>query len=357
MNTDATVLSHLAGKFTIQTENLATEALAFILRRPVARAAIRTLAEQFGCPCPDDLTFETQLSNEEGARPDIIGKSPDGSVRLLIEAKFWAGLTEAQPVSYLEKSLPSEGGILLFVAPEKRLSTLWAELTRRVGMQTAPSANHCIRVGPNILALTSWKILLEKLIAQVDLAGDLKCVADLRQLAGLCDRMDAEAFLPLTSEEMTSMLGQRVVQFCELANELTNLLVFRGLGDVKGLRATGGHGWYGRYLRLKGYAAVLHFSAWNWSKWGKSPLWLGIKGEDWKRSAKIRDVLVRSSIDFGEDDEHEYCFIPIRLTTGVEREKVIADALDQLMLVVVALPPPVNALISDPPASEMMPFG
>ena len=153
------------------------------------------------------------------------------------------------------------------------------------------------------------------------------------------------------------MLGQRVLQFGELANELTDLLVFRGLGDVKGLRATGGHGWYGRYLRLKGYAAVLQFSALHWSKWGKSPLWLGIKGEDWKRSAKVRDALVQSSIKFQEYDDREYCFIPILLTTGVEKEKVIADALAQLSHIVEALPPPISALISEPPASEMMPAG
>ena len=355
MDTDATVLSHLAGKFTIQPENLATEALAFILRRSVAaRVAIRTMAAHFGCPCPDDLTFETQISNYDGARPDVIGKFPDGNVRLLIEAKFWAGLTEAQPVSYLEKSLPSEGGLLLFVAPEKRLHNLCSELSRRVVAAgyprehpTTPGPNRwCIRVGSNILALTSWRVFLETIIGQVDQAGDLKCMGDLKQLAGLCDQMDADAFLPLTSEEMTSTLGQRIVQFCDLANVLTEQLVSIGHGNVSGLKATGGHGWYGRYLHLKGqgavrgYGAVIQFSAWNWSKWSESPLWLGIRGEDWRPSAKVRDALVRSSIDFQEGDS--YCFVPIRLPLGAEREEVIADGLAQILRVIDALPPPAS---------------
>jgi hypothetical protein len=195
---------------------------------------------------------------------------------------------------------------------------------------------------------------LETLIRQVDQAGDLKCVADLKQLVGLCDQMDTNAFLPLTSEEMTSTLGQRIVQFCDLAYDLTGQLVSMGHGNVKGLIASAGHGWYGRYLRLKGYGAVIQFSAWNWSKWSMSPLWLGVKGEDWKRSAKVRDALLRSSIEFREDDQHEYCFIPIRLTTGEERERVIADALDQIIRVVEALPPPVSTPISEPPATELM---
>jgi hypothetical protein len=363
MSIDATVLSHIAGKFTTQTENLATEALVFILQRSVAaRIAIREMAQRSGCDCSDDLTFETQVSNDDGSRPDVLGKLPDGNVRLVIEAKFWAGLTESQPVSYLQKSLPQTGGMLLFVAPEKRLYTLWLELTRRVvaagyslEQPGLPGLNKCcVRVGLHVLALVSWRLLLDTLISRVEQAGDLKSVADLKQLVGLCEQMDANAFLPLTSEEMTSTLGLRVMQFCDLANVLTEQLVFMGHGNVQGLRATGGYGCYSRYLRFKNYGAILQFSAWNWSKWSLSPLWLGVKGEDWKRSSKVRDALTRFSIEFREDDEHEYCFIPIHLTTGVEKEKVIADAFDQLIRVAEALPPPKSTLISEPSTSDLL---
>ena len=358
---NVTVLSHLAGRFTIQTENLASEALAFILKRSsAARRGLSALSNQCCFSIEEELSFETQLSNDDGSRPDIIGKTASGEVRLLLEAKFWAGLTESQPVGYLA-SFPSSGGnLLLFVAPERRLHTLWAELIRRVlasGTEVQPSLkqvdSYVMRVNSNYLSLVSWSFLLATLIRFVDQSGDAKTVADLSQLVGLCDQMDANAFLPLTSEELTSTLGQRVLQFCDLANVLTERLVIEQHGNTQGLRTSGSNGSYSRYLWLKGYGTILQFSPHNWAKWSGSPLWLGVKGENWKRSPKVRDALLRATIEFHEDEEHEYCFVPIYLTTGAEQAKVIEDAYAQIMRVVVALPPAVSTKPSDSLNSQL----
>ena len=54
-----------------------------------------------------------------------------GVVRVLVENKFWAGLTETQPVGYLDQ-LPSDvSAALLFVVPHTRLHSVWAELKER----------------------------------------------------------------------------------------------------------------------------------------------------------------------------------------------------------------------------------
>jgi hypothetical protein len=49
----------------------------------------------------------------------------------MIEAKFWAGLTDRQRVHYLRR-LEHNRALLLFVAPAQRLESLWPELERRV---------------------------------------------------------------------------------------------------------------------------------------------------------------------------------------------------------------------------------
>ena len=50
-----------------------------------------------------------------------------------MEAKFWAGLTENQPNAYLARlPLDERPAVLLFVAPEARLETLWPELRRLI---------------------------------------------------------------------------------------------------------------------------------------------------------------------------------------------------------------------------------
>ena len=137
-------------------------------------------------------------------------------------------------------------GVLLFVAPAARIQPLGRELLRRVGdagYALSPEPDQSteafkVGVGDHILALTSWRALLEFIDADVQAAGDTGAAADLRQLGDLCDQMDTEAFLPLTSEEMTANLGRRIMQFGQIASDLTDILVQRGHGDVKGLKAT-----------------------------------------------------------------------------------------------------------------------
>ena len=87
--TQPSILSHLASLFTPQTENLATEALAFVLGySEAARGAVAELAIGLGALLPSDLTYATQATQEDGKRPDLAGKDGEGRVRLLVEAKF-----------------------------------------------------------------------------------------------------------------------------------------------------------------------------------------------------------------------------------------------------------------------------
>ena len=51
--------------------------------------------------------IRTQAAGEDGAKPDLAGWDQDDQLRVLIEAKFWAGLTAQQPVVYLRTT--SEG--------------------------------------------------------------------------------------------------------------------------------------------------------------------------------------------------------------------------------------------------------
>ena len=86
--------------------------------------------------------------------------------RVLVENKFWAGLTENQPVSYLETLAKyPQPTVLLVVAPEARVETLWRELKGRLkaaeisASDGTPVASIVYSlttdIGP-ILALTSW---------------------------------------------------------------------------------------------------------------------------------------------------------------------------------------------------------
>jgi hypothetical protein len=146
-------------------------------------------------------------------------------------------------------------GVLLFVAPEARITSLWHELERRIaerGAAATPlerkSGTLAATTGEHIVAAVSWRSLLIVLEQEAAAAAEAETAADVRQLQALCEYMDTEAFLPLSSEELTSPLGKRVIQFGALANDLTDALVRLGLADVSGLRATAGWGYAGRSL-------------------------------------------------------------------------------------------------------------
>src|SRR5271168_4410833 len=103
------LFGHLASRFSTHSENLATEAMAFIVNRSAAmREALRRLVGRTGIELPQLATFRSQAGDEQGNIPDLIGMDTKGAERLFIENKFWAGLTENQPAGYL-KRLPASG--------------------------------------------------------------------------------------------------------------------------------------------------------------------------------------------------------------------------------------------------------
>ena len=137
MTTRQTLLAQLSAKVPgmrfSQTEDIAVEALAHILSnsRP-ARKAVEDLLESHGAEIGPIEGVRTQVAGDTGDRPDLAGTDEHGVECLLIEAKFWAGLTEDQPVEYLSRILSNPPSALLVVAPAARFESLWVELRRRI---------------------------------------------------------------------------------------------------------------------------------------------------------------------------------------------------------------------------------
>lgn len=114
-------------------------------------------------------------------------------------------------------------------APSLRLPSLWPELVRLcqgAGLPTQISEESSetlrfARVGDHsTLGLVSWRVLIEVLLLKLSAAGETRSIEDLRQLLGLCERMDEDAFLPIRSEELSEASPQRVFQFMTLVDVL-----------------------------------------------------------------------------------------------------------------------------------------
>lgn len=343
--TNPPLLAYLAERFVSQRENLATESLAYILTRSrAARHAVIRSFRLFGAVLPDDLRFSTQAAGADEAIPDLVGEDDEGHLRLIIEAKFWAGLTDAQPCTYLARLDAQEPGVLVFVVPERRVDLVWHELLRRCASDhievtdvSVQSGARQARVGvARRLMLVNWRALLANILSDLDSAGEFLAASDLRQLQGLCDREDSEAFLPLASAELTGDSARRILQFSDLVDDLTSRLVELGRADVHRLRAAAGKGWYGKYLRIHGVGCLLHFSAWKWSRNALTPLWLRVVGPKWAPpdTAISKHVAARAAAtDIQVISADEGTEIPLFLPVGVAREQVFAAVLAQLIVV------------------------
>ena len=120
------LLGYLISRIGASPEPAATQALAYILRSSEdVGKAFATLVSQTGV-----TPVQTgRIAAEErygDCIPDLTITDTADAVRIFVENKFWAGLTEAQPGAYLNE-LPAEG-VLLFIVPHRRIPSVWGEL-------------------------------------------------------------------------------------------------------------------------------------------------------------------------------------------------------------------------------------
>jgi hypothetical protein len=345
------LLAELALRMAKSPEDVATEGVAYVLSRSAAaRAAIQDLVSDWAqTRLREIVTFRSQVGSVDGSRPDIEAQDSAGAPVVIFENKFWAGLTDAQPVAYLRR-LEIQGGVLCFVAPAERLRILWPEITRRT-VASFPDLR-IIRDDPHlklarvddgrILALTSWSFVLGQISRALEAHGDSALVADVRQLSGLAARMESSGFLPLTTTDLTAPTARHVIQFCGIVDAAVATILPEVWASKKGLKASGGAGWYGHYIRLRGHNALLAFSAPIWAEHGRSPLWCRLFSPNWLYPDTLeRTVAGRMGSDAFvaiREGTRRGLWLPLQIPEGCERDQVIDHVVDQIRAIVNLLP-------------------
>ena len=310
-----------------------------------AREALEGVLRAGGIEIGAISSVRTQASDEEGARPDLAGRDEDDEERVLIEAKFWAGLTERQPVTYLERLPKDKPSALLFVVPRARFESLWAELHTRVtdkAMDWRPDRDTNASLwtakvgGEHRLMLTSWKALLDRMTSSASIAGDSRAEADIRQLLGLTQRMDEDAFLPLRSEELGPESPRRILGLRRLFADVVDRVRRKEWADMSGLR---GNPPWSRYMLLAGMGAWFGISweLWALPQFKDTPLWfiLDSWGGDKRLKVGLEDVRSRLAPLQREDppgiiDEGTRLLIPINLPLGVEYDAVLDAVVERV---------------------------
>jgi hypothetical protein len=297
---------------------------------------------------PTELSFRSQESGDQGGIPDIVGVDANGMLRLIIEAKFWAGLTENQPVGYLAR-LSAPGDTLVFVAPNARLPALWSEIQRRctdahqplvlqpsVGSWQIACASNNRRV-----ALTSWSALLAGVMAETERQKDAAASADLAQLIGLTEEIDRDTFLPVRSEELSTTVHRRVLDFARLVGPIVDTLELEGMATREG-RLTHALGWTASKLQFRtaaGTDASLTFDVAAWMNWAATPFWLQLGGPH--RAAIQLALAPLDQPTRRVFEEGDSLYVALFVPAGVERDQVIKALVADIRIVAGLLPAPI----------------
>ncbi len=300
------LLSHIAGNFIAEYENVANSSVAYLLNK--YQAARNALANILGID-PVPTYYATELATKSNGRPDVTGLDLNGGKVVIIEGKFWANLTENQPANYIKEL--TQDGKLLFLAPDKRVSSLKIEVEKRLN-----GANEKVEI-------CSWNHFLVMVEEENSKDYNPTLASDLTQFRELCQRMDDEGMAPLSASDLDPMNGRISYYFSDLIDECNPVLREWEHSDFGRLKTTATKREYGFYFYGFGFGCFLYFSAYNWfAKDSHTPIWLNIQDSEWRKSEQIFHYL--NAFDSRNSyNEKNYSSYAIVLRPGMDKLEAV----------------------------------
>ena len=331
-----TLLAYLVSSFPGNTEDIATEALRHIFDHSDAcGVALNDVIRSGVREVPPITAVNSQVQHEDGTRPDLVGFDETGAERVLIEVKFWAELTPNQPNGYINR-LPDDGpALVMFLAPEDRVQSLWPQLQGRTSRQFGPlveteSERRCVRLGDTQkhLMIVSWEGLLDSMAARTRDYAEAGAETEIRQLRSLAKHADAGVVRPIPQgSDFDSGSEMRQRQYKRLIDAATERGIEQEWASRKGLRATPRSYGYGRYVRLRGTIVWFGINVERFERTGETPLWVDCFEHLQGTSPEIQDRL-------GMQDSK---WAPVALKRDVEYPEILDGVVDSLKKIADAL--------------------
>ncbi len=284
------LLAHLYSRIRGSQEDVATLALQYIVSRSTSLNAefSRILYNALKSNADYKLNYVCQSVGENGERPDIAGIDLNGREQILCESKFYAGLTENQPIAYLNR-LQQNGAIgLVFICPALRKTTLWSKLLELCKDREVIEVDECcVAVDGVRMAIIVWNDIVESLRHTAS-SEAVEVLPDIYQLDGFCKLMDSEAFIPFSMEDLGSDVARKEERFYRVVDELIDFIKKdKSLyPSTKGVKATAYRQGYARGIRIREYWIVVNYDRELWlnPSTAETPFWVTIRsGREWKQ--------------------------------------------------------------------------
>ncbi len=275
------LLAHLYSRIRGSQEDVATISLQYLLSQSAElnKAFTTLIAAKLNVSLADRLQYKCQATGEEQERPDMAGCDKNGCEVVLCEMKFYAGLTENQPLGYLERLQKAGGHGLIFVCPKARQTNLWAKLKEVCAEQQVKTVNdNCISVDGIHMAIITWAEVLERL-QMVAASSAIEYQSDIYQLQGYCAQMDSDAFIPFRAEDLSAEVARKEERYYTVIDETFDLLLAdKALNAVlKGKTSSYSDG-YERKMEINGLRIWLLYSRRLWMSDSsvETPFWVAL---------------------------------------------------------------------------------
>ena len=332
------LLAHLYTRIKGSQEDVATLSLQYILSQSndLNKAFTKQLEKALHTKL-DPLQYTCQSVGEKRERPDFSGVDFFGKEQVLCEMKFYAGLTENQPLGYIDR-LKNEGGKgLLFICPKTRKTLLWIKLKNictEANREVKQTDEHFMQVDGVNVAITTWSEILNHL-NEVASSLSLEGLSDIKQLVGFCAQMDSDAFIPFVAEDLTSDNAKKIDRFYQVVDETIKLLKSDDTlkTSSQGLRASSVWDGYTRFLYVDDVGISLTYdrSFWKNNSSIETPFWLHIcdiivSNSVWNLSPKAQECLLKIP-----DSKKEGEWLALEPLTNATLDEVCQDLKGQIL--------------------------
>ena len=331
------LLAHLYTRISGSQEDVATVSLKYIIdSSPALNAAYnKLLSDSLKIQIPSDVRYKDQSIGENMERPDMSGTDSEGNEIILCEMKFYAGLTENQPNGYLKRLIDEGGKALVFVCPKARRVSLWSKVkdlciaNKRV---LADEDGYRITVDGIAMAIITWTEIIDTLRLTASSVA-VTALPDIAQLAGFCNMMDQDAFIPLASDELGPETPRRENRYYYIVDAVIDrLLTMQELEpSIKGVRATAVWDRYERAIKICGYWITVKYDRTFWSKSvAEAPFWIRLNDSEWKQTETMKQFF--NSIDPSEKHSNGgITFIALHPLTDVPLYDIVEDMVQKII--------------------------
>ena len=292
----ASLLGQFYNKINGSQEDIASEGLVYILQQSFsAKEALHNYFNNTIGITFTNINYITQSIGEKNERPDISGINEDGEEVIILEAKFWASLTENQPIEYLERL--KENSVLLFICPNLRKDSLNHEIGIKLSnsQMSYKYENYNYKFEKNkYMFIIDWFTILEIIKSNLIKNNERLLISDIDQIIGFCEVIDNYSFFPIQSYDLSPSIPKRMNSYSDLIDKVLDKLQNNYSINIIGFRAAPQKYGYTKYFSTEKYGLAFDFNMKMWELFADTPFWFTVKliiGKEWQQPIEFQNIL------------------------------------------------------------------